>query len=88
LDELRPFDLVPLGEGRFELRAFSHDSDDPITISLDRDSGRRVAITLGEAMTHVDTPGAEARDFEVAVRDRLITIRALPGSGIRLTVTR
>lgn len=88
MDDLRPFDLVPVGDGRFELRAFSDDSDDPITVILDPESGRRLAITLGEALTHVDTPGAEAREFHVAVGDRLITISALPNSGVRLTVTR
>ena len=88
MDDLPPFDLVPVGDGCFELRAFSDDSDDPIRVILDPESGRRLAVTLGEALAHVDTPGADAREFHVAVADRLITISALPDTGVRLTVTR
>lgn len=41
--ELRPFDLVPAEDAWFELRAFSDDSENPISIDLDPNFGRRLA---------------------------------------------
>jgi hypothetical protein len=88
IGDLRPFDLVPLGDGRFELRAFSDDSEDPIGILLDSESGRRLAVALGEALVSLDLPDAQYREFRVPVGERLIRVAALPGRGVRLTVTR
>lgn len=88
MDDLSPYDLVPLGEGRYELRAFSDDSDDPIKITLDASAGRALATALGEALASLDEPKPVEREFRVAAGQREITILALPGKGVRLTVTR
>jgi hypothetical protein len=88
VEDLPPFDLAPLGDGCYELRAFSDDSSDPITVALDPATGRRLALVLGEALALVDTPGAPDQAFEVSAGRRCITVAALPGKGVRLTVTR
>lgn len=88
MNGLPPYDLVPLGEGRYELRAFSDDSDDPIKITLDADAGGALAIALGESLVSLDEPKPAEREFRVAVGQREIMVLALPGRGIRLTVTR
>ena len=88
MEEPRPFDLVPLDDGRSELRAFSDDSEDPITIPLDPESGRQLAVALGDALTSLDAVDPVAREFHVRVGQRLITVMALPGRGVRLTVSR
>ncbi len=87
-DDLRPFDLVPLGDGCFELRAFTDDSEDPICIALDPEAGRRLAVALGDALVSLDAPDAQYGEWRVSVGRRLITVAAIPGSGVRLTVTR
>jgi hypothetical protein len=88
MDELPPFDLVPVGDGCYELRAFSDDSEDPIRIMLDEVAGRELAIALGEALVSLDDPQAAEREFSVAVGQRQITVVAVPATGLRLTVTR
>jgi hypothetical protein len=88
MDELRPFDLMPIGDGCYELRAFSEDSDDPIRIVLDQAAGRDLAIALGEALVSLDDPQAVEREFHVRLGPRRITLVAVPGMGLRLTVTR
>jgi hypothetical protein len=88
MDELHPFDLVPVGDGSYELRAFSDDSDDPIRIILDQAAGRELAIALGDALVSLDEPHAVEREFHLTVGPREITVVAVPGMGLRLTVTR
>lgn len=88
MDDLRPFDLVPLDDGHYELRAFSDDTEDPIRITLDPAAGRRLAIVLGEALVSLDLPTARYREFRVPVGHRVITVAAIPERGVRLTVTR
>src|SRR4051794_1853458 len=83
-----PFDFLPLPDGRYELRAFSDNSDDPIYITLDEDASRRLAHALGNALSLLDGPQARREDFQVEVGDRLITVTSEPGAGLRLTVTR
>jgi hypothetical protein len=88
MDERRPFDLVPVGDGCYELRAFSDDSEDPIRIVLDQVAGRELAVALGEALVSLDDPRAVERQFHVTVGPRQITLVAVPGLGLRLAVTR
>jgi hypothetical protein len=88
MEEPRPFDLVPLGDGCFELRAFSDDSEDPIRITLDPEAGRKLAVALGEALVSGLAPDEERRVFRVPAGDRLIVVTALTEGRIRVTVTR
>jgi hypothetical protein len=88
IEELRPFDLVPVDHGCFELRAFSDDSEDPIRITLDPDSGRRLAAAISEALTYLAAHDGQPRTFEVPVGSRLIRVVARPGNGVRFVVTR
>lgn len=87
MEDLLPFDLAQLGDGRYELRAFSDDSDDPITMALDPESGQRPAASLGKALDSKEANGAVQR-FEVPVGERLIIISVLLGGGMRLTFRR
>jgi hypothetical protein len=88
VSELRPFDLAPIGDGCYELRAFSDDSDDPIRIVLDQVAGRELAIALGQALISLVDPEAVEHEFRVTLGSRQITLVAVPGTGLRFTVTR
>jgi hypothetical protein len=88
VEELRPFDLVPVKDGCFELGAFSDDTEDPITITPDPDYGRRLAAAIGEALSYLAAGDAQPRRFEVRVGSSSIRVVVLPESGVRLVVTR
>ena len=82
-----PFVLLPLDGGRYELRAFSDDSSDPIVLTLNESDGRALVSALGEAMARIDSP-AEARDaVTLVIGGRSVTLEAT-SSGIRITVDR
>jgi hypothetical protein len=82
-----PFVLLPLGDGRFELRTFSDDSPDPIVLVLDQQDGR----ALGEALEHVLSvpyaPGAAVPITHLTVAGRSVTVARTP-DGVQVTVGR
>ena len=85
--DVPPFALLPLDDGRFELRAFSDDSADPIVLSLDEEDGRALSIALGDVLTSLDAPGVVPRTVTLTVSGRQVTV-AGTDEGLRLTVHR
>lgn len=88
MDGSPPFVLVPLDAGRYELRAFSDDTDDPIVLRLNEADGRSLGIAVGEMLAALDTPGAACLPIQLTVGGRRVTIAAAPEHGLRLTVER
>lgn len=80
-----PFVLTPLGDGRYELRAFSDTSADPIQLVLDEHDGRALSAALAEVLNGGDRQGDATVSLVVA--GRKVTLEAT-GSGVRLTVDR
>lgn len=82
-----PFTFEPLGDGRFELRAFSDDSPDPIVLALDREQGRALGLALAEVLSAMDAPDTTPGPLTVAVGDREVVVSPTP-HGVRLVVSR
>ena len=82
-----PFVLLPLGDGRYEMRAFSDDSEDPIVLMLDEHDGRALSAALGELLAALDAPGSGPSTAVLTVADREVRID-VTGNGVRLTVDR
>lgn len=88
MDGEPPFVLVPLDDGRYELRAFSDNTEDPIMLVLDEDDGRKLGIAVADMLTAIDSPGVERLPIHLTIAGREITILATTDGGLRLTVSR
>jgi hypothetical protein len=82
-----PFVLLPIDGGRFELRAFSDDSLDPIVLSLNQEDGRALSLAVADVLTSLDAPGVDSRTVTLTVSGRRITV-AGTDRGLRLTIHR
>jgi hypothetical protein len=82
-----PFVLLAVDGGRFELRAFSDDSPDPIVLSLNHEDGRALSLAVAEVLTSLDAPGVQPRTVTLTLTGRRVTV-AGTDKGLRLTVRR
>jgi hypothetical protein len=82
-----PVVLFPLGDGRYELRAFSDDSEDPIILTLDEQDGRRLKQALGEVLSALDQRGSAPATVAVTVGGREVRLDTT-ADGVRMTVAR
>ncbi len=83
-----PFVLLPLDDGRFELRVFSGDSPDPIVLELDKADGRSFGLAVAEVLTALDTPDATVEPLQVVIAGRELTIDGTSARGLGITVAR
>ena len=79
--------LQPLDDGRYELRAFSDDSPDPIVLPLDANDGRALSAAVGEVLAALDEPHAQRTAVTLTVAGREVTLVAA-NDGVRITVNR
>ncbi len=82
-----PFVLLPLDGDRFELRAFSDDSPDPIVLSLNQEDGRALGLAVADVLISLDTPGGDPETITLRISGRRVTV-AGTDTGLRLTVHR
>jgi hypothetical protein len=85
MEGVPPFVLLPLDDGRYELRAFSDDAADPIVLVLDESDGRRLKRAVGDAL---DAPHAESTPRCLIIGGREVVLTATADGGLRLTVAR
>jgi hypothetical protein len=83
-----PFVLLPLDDGRYELRAFSDNTEDPIVLVLGEEDGRKLGVAVAEILTALDTPGVEPLPIHLMIAGRQVIITGTPDLGLRLTVGR
>ena len=82
-----PFALLPVNGDRFELRAFSDDSPDPIVLSLNLEEGRALGRAVADVLSSLDAPGVEPRTITLTISGRRVTVAGTE-RGLRLTVHR
>lgn len=82
-----PFILTQRPDGQHELRAFSDDSDDPIVLALDDESGRRFGLAVADVLTSLDA-GVDPLPIRLEIDGRAVTVQGTPDRGLRLTVGR
>lgn len=80
-----PFILVPLDDGRHELRAFSDTSEEPIRLVLDAKDGRAFALAVADVLTALDAPGDPPSPITLTVGGRHVTVSGTD-AGVKLTV--
>jgi hypothetical protein len=83
-----PFLLLPLDDGRYELRAFSDNTEDPIVLVLDEHDGRQLGVAVADMLTALDAPGVERLPIHLTIAGREVTITGTPERGLQLTVGR
>ena len=88
MDGDSPFVLLPLDHGRYELRAFSDDSRDPIVLVLDEDDGRRLGVAVADMLAALDAPSVERLPIRLTIDGREVTLTTTPDGGLKLTVGR
>ena len=88
VDDQPPFVLLPLSDGRYELRAFSDNTEDPIVLVLDETDGNKLGVAVAQALVELDTPGAEPAPIRLSIAGRDVTIYATSERGLQLTVGR
>lgn len=81
-----PFVLLPLGDGRYELRAFSDNTEDPIVLVLDESDGRALGVAIDDMLTALDAPGIERLPIHLTIAGREVTLTGTHDDGLRLTV--
>lgn len=82
-----PFILTQRPDGQRELRAFSDESDDPIVLALDDESGRRFGLAVADVLTALDA-GADPLPICLKIDGRTVTVEGTPDHGVRLIVGR
>lgn len=83
-----PFTLLPLDDDRYELRAFSDTSTDPICLTVDRPAAAELAEALAEVLTALDAPNITVPTIELNIDGRRVVVSGTAARGLRLTVDR
>jgi hypothetical protein len=88
VDGQPPFVLLPLDDGRYELRAFSDNTEDPIVLVLGQEDGHKLGVAVADMLTALNTPGAERLPIHLMIGGREVIIAGTPDLRLRLMVGR
>lgn len=88
MSEPPPFILLPLRDGRVELRAFSDDSDDPIVLPLDQADGRAFGLAVAEVLSSLDSTRDAVEPVALVIAGRRVTVHGTVTGGIAIDVER